>query len=609
LHGHRRAGKHGRPAVPTLSALPTRPRRPTDPLTKALRIITPPPAAPSTATVAHGSIVQADVAVVGAGVGGLVTALDALDADPSRTVVVIDKGQAGASGSTPLAQGGMAAAVGPGDTAEAHANDTVAAGDGLADPDAAAVLATEAPDRVADLQRRGVRFDVEPDGRWHLAREGGQSRPRSVHVADHTGAAIFQALRDTATGRVTRLQGTAHALAVAGHAPRRVTGVWVLLDEIDATAAGPTQHAGQALVAADAVVLATGGCGGLYAATTNRAAATADGVALAWRAGATLADCEFVQFHPTGLRTEDLVGSDHGHAGGDRHETAAGDSGWRLLLTEALRGAGAVLVDCHHRRFMDQRHPDAELAPRHIVARGILEQPGGAWLDCRPVGAARLAEEFPTVLAGARRAGIDLATEPAPVEPTQHYMIGGVATDLWGATTLPGLWAVGETAAPGVHGANRMAGNSLAEACVLGHRAAVAISAWLDARQPASAPRPPGGEPPPLPAGGDHRAVAALLATAREAMAAGAGPLRDAHSLATCDKTLAHVGAQGEATPADTRQAVELDAALTVGRLIVRSARLRRESRGAHVREDAAERDPAWAGVRLRVRRDVAGER
>ncbi|PSO49028.1 MAG: hypothetical protein BRC32_00760 [Actinobacteria bacterium QS_8_72_14] len=221
-------------AVPTLSALPARPRRPTDPLTKALRIITPPPAAPSTATVAHGSIVQADVAVVGAGVGGLVTALDALEADPSRTVVVIDKGQAGASGSTPLAQGGMAAAVGPGDNAEAHANDTVAAGDGLADPDAAAVLATEAPDRVADLQRRGVRFDVEADGRWHLAQEGGQSRPRSVHVADHTGAAIFQALRDTATGQVTRLQGTAHALAVAGHAPRRVTGVWVLLDEIDA---------------------------------------------------------------------------------------------------------------------------------------------------------------------------------------------------------------------------------------------------------------------------------------------------------------------------------------------------------------------------------------
>lgn len=537
---------------------------------------------------------RADVVVIGAGVGGLVTALDVLDADPARTVVVIDKGAPGSSGSTPLAQGGMAAAVGPGDSPEAHASDTVAAGDGLTDPDAAAVLAAEAPARVADLHRRGTRFDVDREGRWDLAREGGQSRARSVHVADHTGAAIFQALREAATGRVVRLQGTAHALAVPPGAPRRMTGVWVLLDDVDATPAGPAQHAGRALVAADAVVLATGGCGGLYAATTNRAAATADGVALAWHAGASLVDCEFVQFHPTGLRTEDLAPGD-------------GESGWRLLLTEALRGAGAQLIDRHGRRFMAERHPDAELAPRHVVARAILEQPGGAWLDCRPVGAARLAEAFPTVLAGARRAGIDLAAQPAPVEPTQHYMIGGVATDLWGAATLPGLWAVGEVAAPGVHGANRMAGNSLAEACVFGHRAALAIGAWLDATRQSRPTARAEPSPPPLPPGGDRQALAAGLTTTREAMSAGAGPLRDAQSLAMCDKTLAHVADQREGAPADARAALELDAALTVGRLIVRSARLRRESRGAHARDDAPDRDPAWAGVRLRVRHDAAG--
>lgn len=539
---------------------------------------------------------RADIAVVGAGVGGLVTALDALDADPSRTVVVIDKGSPGSAGSTPLAQGGMAAAVSPGDTAAVHAADTIAAGDGLADPDAAAVLAAEAPARVADLRDRGARFDVDRDGGWHLAREGGQSQARSVHVADRTGAGIFQALRDAATGRVIRLQATAQALAVPPGEPRQAAGVWVLLDEVEPTPAGPAQRAGRALVAADAVVLATGGCGGLYAATTNRAGATADGVALAWRAGATLADCEFVQFHPTGLRTEGLTPGEAGEP----------EAGWRLLLTEALRGAGARLVDRDGHRFMDERHPDAELAPRHVVARGILDQPGGAWLDCRPVGAARLAAEFPTVLAGARRAGVDLTTEPAPVEPTQHYMIGGVATDLWATTTLPGLWAVGEAAATGVHGANRMAGNSLAEACVFGHRAATAIGAWLARREGAGPAR---GEPtpPPLPPGGDARTLAARLHSVREAMLAGAGPLRDAHSLATCDKTLAQVAHQRADAPTGTRAALELDAALTVGRLIVRSARLRRESRGAHVREDAPDPDPDWAGVRLRVRHDPAG--
>lgn len=545
---------------------------------------------------------HADVAVIGAGVGGLVTALDVLDIDPSRTVVLLDKGSPGSAGSTPLAQGGMAAAVGSGDTPEIHAADTVTAGDGLADRDAAAVLATEAPHRVADLRRHGTPFETDAHGRWHLAHEGGQSRPRSVHVADHTGAAIFSALREAATGRVMRLQATAEGLAVTPGAPRHVTGVWGRLDSVGASTSGPRQHPGRALVLADAVVLATGGCGGLYAATTNRAGATADGVALGWHAGAALIDSEFVQFHPTGLRTEAADGT-RGPLG-DAGETAAADAGWRLLLTEALRGAGAQLTDAEGRRFMLDRHPDAELAPRHIVARGILEQPEGAWLDCRPVGPERLTREFPTVVAGARDAGIDLTTEPAPVEPTQHYMIGGVATDLWGATSLPGLWAVGEVAASGAHGANRLAGNSLAEACVFGHRAARAITAWLTAGR--GFPRGAEPDPPEPPPGGDPATLAGLRATLRTAMLAGAGPLRDDQGLEECDKTLAHLADQRTVVADPSREALELDAALSVGRLIVRSARLRRETRGVHVRTDAPERDPTWSEVRLRLHRHPA---
>jgi L-aspartate oxidase len=243
-------------------------------------------------------------------------------------------------------------------------------------------VATETPDRVADLVARGARFDRHPDGSFVLAREGGQQVARSVRATDASGAELFRALRTAATGRITRIQGVACELAVEDG---RVVGVWALLDEIDASETGPAQEAGLTLLTADAVVLATGGCGGLYAGTTNRDGATADGVALAYRAGAALVDMEFVQFHPTGLKID-----------------SPGDGQfWRLLLTEALRGAGATLVDERGQRFMTDRHPDAELAPRHIVTKGILDQPGGAWLDATHLTPRQLAEEFPTVLAGA----------------------------------------------------------------------------------------------------------------------------------------------------------------------------------------------------------------
>ncbi len=548
-----------------------------------------------TAPAGAGRRIDYDVVVVGAGVAGLVAALDLLEARPLTRVAVLDKGAVGSGGSTPLAQGGMAAAAGPADEPALHAADTIRAGDGLCDPVAVAVMAQEAPDRVGDLVRRGARFDRDADGHLHLSREGGQSVSRSVHRADATGAEIFRTLRSAtgaigaqaSGGRLDRLQGIACELVVDQRAAPRVTGVWALLDELDSSPLGPAQEAGLALVAAREVVLATGGCGGLFGATTNRDGATADGAALAHRAGAALIDCEFVQFHPTGLKVPD----------------PGAPGTWRLLLTEALRGAGATLVDADGRRFMPERHPDAELAPRHVVTKGILDQPGGAWLDATHLRLEVLASEFPTVVEGAARCGFDVAGEPVPVEPAEHYMIGGVATDLWGATGLPGLSAAGEVACTGVHGANRMAGNSLAQACVFGHRAGVRLAATLDADPP---PRPPddADEPPAFGTAPLTDDTANRLRTAlRAELSAGAGPIRTGESLDAAAKALDAAAAEAGAPPTASQPGIELHNAITVGRLIVGSARLRAESRGVHWRDDAPFTDPAWAGVRLRVQR------
>ncbi len=526
-----------------------------------------------------GAELRVDVVVVGAGVAGLVAALDLADLVPGIDIIVLDKGSIGSSGSTPLAQGGMAAAVGSDDSPRLHAADTLRAGDGLCDVNAVRAVTQEAPERVRDLVARGARFDRHPDGSFDLALEGGQHAARSVRRADATGAEIFRALRQAATGVLQRIQGVACRIATA---EGRAVGVWAVLDELEASPTGPAQEGGLTLIHADAVVLATGGCGGLYAATTNRAGATGDGVALAYEAGAALLDMEFVQFHPTGLRGD---GSDF----------------WRLLLTEALRGAGATLVDADGRRFMTELHPDAELAPRHIVARGILEQPGGAWLDATRLGRELLEREFPTVLAGARSLGYDLASEPVPVEPAEHYMIGGVATDLDAATSLPGLWAAGEVACTGVHGANRLAGNSLAQSCVFGHRAALAIAADRERKRP----RPVADPEPPLLArsGPSARALQQIRADLRVAMTDGAGPLRDAASLARAEVALRAAEQALGPAPHPDRDAIEVANMVTTGRLIVGSAKLREETRGVHWRADHPTADPAWEGRRLRVAR------
>jgi L-aspartate oxidase len=532
------------------------------------------------ATVGGGRTIHLDVVVVGAGVAGLVAALDLLDAAPGIDVAVLDKGSVGSSGSTPLAQGGLAAAVGRDDSPGLHAADTIRAGDGLSDPEAVRAVATETPDRVADLVARGARFDRHPDGSFVLAREGGQQVARSVRATDASGAELFRALRTAATGRITRIQGVACELAVEDG---RVVGVWALLDEIDASETGPAQESGLTLLTADAVVLATGGCGGLYAGTTNRDGATADGVALAYRAGAAIVDMEFIQFHPTGLKIDSPQDGQF----------------WRLLLTEALRGAGATLVDEHGQRFMTDRHPDAELAPRHIVTKGILDQPGGAWLDATHLTPRQLAEEFPTVLAGVRRYGYDLTTQRVPVEPAEHYMIGGVATDLDGASTVPGLWAAGEVASTGVHGANRMAGNSLAQSCVFGHRVALSVAAARERKRTL-----PTVDPAPLllaEGGPGSRTLAEVRATLRLAMTDGAGPIRDEASLGRAEAALQAAARTLGTTPHASRDAVELSHLVTVGELIVRAARVRTESRGVHWRSDFPDHSPDWAGRRTRI--------
>ena len=453
------------------------------------------------------------IVIVGGGIAGLACALSA----PAGTrIAVVDKGEAGA-GSSPLAQGGIAAAVGPEDSVELHASDTIAAGAGICDEAVVRDICGEGPDVIAWLESLGARFDRAPDGSLDLAREGGQTVGRSVHTADATGFEFVRALREAARGRAERIVSRASALIVA-----------------DGVCAGVQTEHGP--VTGRGVLLATGGAGALWAATTNAAGATGDGIALAMAAGATVTDLEFMQFHPTAL--------DDGSAG-------------RILLTEALRGAGATLVDERGERFVD------ELAPRHVVAKAIVER-GRAYLDCRSVE--RLEERFPTVVAGARARGFDPLVQTLPVSPAAHYFIGGAAVDARARTRIPGLYAAGECAATGMHGANRMAGNSLLESVVLGRRAA----AMLD-NEPASVHADVDGSAPTLTA--PDTAIPRLMWD-------GCGPFRDEMRLRGVIDAL-------------ERLPDSLHRELCLG--VARSALERRESRGVHQRTDFRDPDPALA--------------
>lgn len=492
---------------------------------------------------------KTDVLVIGAGAAGLFASMHL----PEGTdILVVDKGRKG-QGSSPWAQGGVAAALGPDDSPDLHAQDTMRVAAGHADPSAVAVLCYEAPECILELAELGCEFDRTSDGELHLAREGGQSVARSAHAGDATGAAIMKTLREKATPRVRRIEGTCLKLAVVDG---RCAGAWVLTDE------------GLVEIQATSTVLATGGVGGLFRATTNPSGATGDGLVLAWEAGAGLADVEFVQFHPTALAVD------------DRQQ--------RPLITEALRGAGAHVVDSEGRRFLFEHHSDGELAPRDVVARAIASR--HSWLDCRHLDPELLEGEFFTVLAACREAGIDPLTDLIPVAPAAHYFIGGVQTDLDGRSSVPRLYAVGECSATGMHGANRLAGNSLAEALVFGRRAARAIAGQRAGRLK-SLP-----EPPAL-----HQLDVSLEAgweRIRTATSVALGIERSAPSLAAVAGELEQLAILPLGPdPA----AMEMRAGAIMTRLIARAALLRTESRGVHYRNDYPQPEPEWGGVRLRL--------
>ncbi|MGA5028528.1 L-aspartate oxidase [Streptomyces griseoincarnatus] len=537
---------------------------------------------------APGWSIDADVVVVGSGVAGLTAALRCEAA--GLATVVVTKARLD-DGSTRWAQGGIAAALGEGDTPEQHLDDTLVAGAGLCDEEAVRILVTEGPDAVRRLIATGAQFDKAGDGGLELTREGGHHRRRIAHAGgDATGAEISRALVEAVRARGMRTIENALVLDLLTDAEGRTAGVTLHV-------MGEGRHDGVGAVHAPAVVLATGGMGQVFSATTNPAVSTGDGVALALRAGAEVSDLEFVQFHPTVL----FLGPDA--------------EGQQPLVSEAVRGEGAHLVDADGVRFMLGQHELAELAPRDVVAKGIVRRmldhdAEHMYLDARHFGAEMWENRFPTILAACRAHGIDPVTQPVPVAPAAHYASGGVRTDSHGRTTVPGLYACGEVACTGVHGANRLASNSLLEGLVYAERIAADIAATgLRARVPQ--PLPTGERPahPLLPS----EARFAIQRT----MTRGAGVLRSEASLAEAADSLhrLHTDARDAldengktAEPGvDTWEATNL---LCVARVLVAAARLREETRGCHWREDRPERDDtAWRRhivVRLNPDRSLA---
>jgi L-aspartate oxidase len=446
--------------------------------------------------------------------------------------------------------------------------DTLAAGGGLVDDAATREILAGGPDAVAELRSRGAVFDAatETGARLARTREGGHGTTRVIHAGgDATGAEVERALLAALPGEVTVLAGHT-AVAVRRHADGRVRGL-----DVVAGASGATGEAEASrdlgVVTAPAVLLATGGVGGLYETTTNPAVATADGWALALRAGATLADVEFVQFHPTALRVPGLRGR-------------------APLVTEALRGEGARLVDLAGRPVMAGVDPRGDLAPRDVVAGAItavLATTGADHVLLDATGVPDVRRRFPTVTASCDMLGVDLARDPIPVRPAAHYACGGVVTDTRGRTGVPGLWAAGEVARTGLHGANRLASNSLLEGLVVGRRAGADVVRALAG--PRSVTRP--GEPVDLVAGTADRAVL------QAAMSRGAAIGRDAAGLAAVSDVLESVTVERALTD---RAAVE-DAALTLAAgALLAAAGSRTESRGCHVRRDHPRRDDRWQG-------------
>jgi L-aspartate oxidase len=528
-------------------------------MTRISRLLAPKP----------GWTARADTVVVGSGIAGLTAALAARHAG---SVLLVTKAQP-ADGSTRWAQGGIAAALGLGDTPEAHLADTLVAGAGLCDPEAVRVLVTEGPAAVRRLIDRGAEFDRGADGSIALTREGGHHADRIIHAGgDATGAEVSRALLARLDQLVDEIEVIDHALVLD------------LLTDSAGRAAGLTLHVlgegardGVGAVHARAVVLATGGMGQVFTATTNPSVATGDGVALALRAGAEVADLEFVQFHPTVLWLGD------------------GARGQQPLISEAVRGEGAFLVDAKGERFMTGLHELADLAPRDIVAKAIMRRAlesglDHLWLDARHFGEDKWRGRFPTIWESLHQHGIDPARDLIPVAPAAHYASGGVLTDRWGRTSIPGLYACGETACTGVHGANRLASNSLLEGLVFAERIGRDLARAFG----------PGADDAPGEPVEDPRPQLLLDPSARsatqQAMSAGAGVLRSADSLAhTAAELQSLLGRTDDDPRAEAWEATNLQ---QVASVLAEAAARREETRGSHWREDF----PATDDVHWRAR-------
>jgi len=498
--------------------------------------------------------------VIGSGVAGLHTAWRA---SLSGDVVLLTKRSLFDS-ATAYAQGGIAAAIGAGDSPELHQQDTLAAGAAMCDRAAVDVLVHEGPARVRELRSAGVHFDLDPGGEFLLGKEAAHSERRIVHAhGDQTGAEVVRALveRVRASERVRVLE--------------RTRALELVVEDGICFGVRASQAGAPLEIHADATVLATGGCGQVYRYTTNPAVATGDGVALAYRAGAELEDMEFVQFHPTAL---------------DTPETPL------ALISEAVRGEGAILINALGERFMPARHPDAELAPRDVVAREVFREQqatGGVRLDATALGAG-FAQRFPGIFALCMARGVDPRVKPIPVTPAAHYAMGGIVTDLAGRSTLRRLYACGEVARTGVHGANRLASNSLLEGLVFAERVARDLETVppLDAMPPVR-----DWHVPPLTDRGAAQVAANLI---RETMWKHSGIVRSADGLRTCLTVLDDIerrlpeGATEEANLVDT------------ARLIARAALLREESRGGHYRTDFPRSRRSWQHRHVLWRRNGA---
>jgi len=548
---------------------------------------------------AAGWVVEVDAIVVGSGIAGLTAALELRTRVPRVLLVTKDRL---ASGSTVWAQGGIAAALDPQDSPAAHLEDTLVAGVGLCDPRAVEVLVTEGPARVRELVGRGAVFDTQPDGQISLTREGGHHADRIAHAGgDATGAEISRALvaQIEAVRDDPGIEVIEHALvldvltAAPGPDGRPGPACGVTLHVI-----GEGQRDGVGAALGKAVIFATGGIGQVFRSSTNPPQATGDGIAAALRAGAVLGDVEFVQFHPTVL----WLGS--------------GVKGQLTLVSEAVRGEGALLLDTDGVRFMPDVHPMAELAPRDVVAHAIVHRMAATgsdhvWLDARHLGADFLRRRFPTINERLLEHGIDLTTDLVPVAPAQHYHSGGVLTDLVGRTTIPGLYATGEVACTGVHGANRLASNSLLEGLVFAHRAARHITEHVTQHVAAGAlvHRDPVDRP------GDEALVAAASRARIQRVATdGPGVLRSAPGLERAAAQLAAVPTDAHQRHDDGRllavpQVAEWETTNVhqVASVLTATALARHESRGGHARSDFPDRDDEHWRVRLEARLDPDG--